>query len=59
MEGKKPSDSEIIYEVRNHWHKNKKRFPDNQLQKAIDWMKKQKLVPKGYGPKTKISKDDK
>ena len=57
LEGKQPSESEIIYEVKNNWHKSKKRFSDSQLQIAIDWMKKEKLVPKGYGPKTKTSKE--
>ncbi len=52
LKGKKPSDSKIIHEVKNNWHKSKKRFSEDRLQKAIQWMKQQKLVPKGYGPKT-------
>ncbi len=59
LEGKKPSVSEIVYEVKNNWHKRKKRFSDNQLQKAIQWMKQQNLVPKGYGPKTKTLEETK
>ena len=55
MEGKNPSDSEIIDEVENNWHKRKKRFPDNQLRKAIQWVREQNLIPQGYGPKTKSS----
>ena len=57
LEGKNPLDSEIIHEVKNNWHESKKRFSDNQLQKAVYWMKGENLVPKGYGPKTKTSKE--
>lgn len=52
IEGQKPSDDEIICEVKNNWHERKKRFSDKRLQKAIHWMKQQNLVPKGQGPKT-------
>ena len=54
--GKKTSDSEIIYEVKHHWHESKKRFTDKQLKNAINWMKENKLVPQGYGPKTILAK---
>ncbi len=53
MDGKNPSDHEIIYEIKNNWHESKKRFSDEKLKKAIDWMRKQSLIPKGHGPKTK------
>ena len=52
LEGKKPSDSEIIYEIKHHWHERKQRFPDKKLKNAINWMKENKLVPQGHGPKT-------
>ena len=55
IEGKKPSDSKIIYEVKNNWHERKKKFSDERLKKAIQWMKEQNLVPQGYGPKTKAT----
>ncbi len=53
MDGKNPSDHEIIYEIKNNWHESKKRFSDEKLKKAINWMRKQSLIPKGHGPKTK------
>ena len=53
IDGKKPSDHQIIDGVKNHWHESKKRFPDQKLQKAMNWMRQKKLVPQGYGPKTK------
>ena len=52
IEGKTPSDDEIVDEVKNNWHERKKRFSDERLKKAIQWMKKQNLVPQGYGSKT-------
>ena len=52
IEGKKPSDHEIICEIKNNWHESKKRFSDKRLQKAIDWMRQQDIVPQGYGPQT-------
>ena len=55
IEGKNPSDNKIIHEVKTNWHKSKKRFPDERLKSAIQWMKKEKLIPQGYGPKTNTS----
>ena len=55
IEGKTPSDNEVIYEVKTNWHKSKKRFSDERLKKAIQWMKEQNLVPQGYGSKTKAT----
>ncbi|MCZ0933074.1 MAG: restriction endonuclease subunit S [Oligoflexia bacterium] len=56
IEGKTPSDNEIVNEVKNNWHKSKKRFSAEKLKKAIQWMKEQNFVPQGYGPKTKKRK---
>ena len=53
IEGKNPSDNEIVNEVKNNWHENKKRFSSEKLKKAIQWMKKNNLIPQGYGRKTK------
>ena len=53
IEGKAPSDNEIVNEVKNNWHKSKKRFSAEKLKKAIQWMKEQNLIPQGYGQKTK------
>ena len=53
IEGKTPSDNEIVDEVKNNWHKSKKRFSDEKLKKAIQWMRDQNLIPQGYGQKTK------
>jgi len=61
---KKPSDQDLIREFRDKWHpdKSKKfkaqrgkepRFKEDQLEKAIAWMREKGLVPQGSGRKTK------
>jgi type I restriction enzyme, S subunit len=52
IDGAKPSDGDIIDQVRNHWHDAKKRFPAKQLQTCIDWMRDHRFVPSGRGPHT-------
>lgn len=51
---KAPSDDLIIKEFREKWHEKKKRFSKARIQKAIDWMKKNNLIPMGKGQKTQI-----
>ena len=46
---KRPNDKQIINEFLTNWHESKKRFSVEQLQKALDWMKKNDLVPTGSG----------
>ena len=52
--GKSVPDAKIINEVRNNWHESKKRFKEDQLAKAIKWMKEHDLIPKGKGKPTKV-----
>ncbi len=54
--GKSPEDQEIICEVRENWHECKKRFTENRLQTALDWMREKGLVPKGLGVRTRVRK---
>lgn len=46
------NDVDIIREVRANWHESKKRFDENRLRKALQWMRDKGLVPKGYGKVT-------
>ena len=48
IDGKAPSDHEIICEIKTNWHESKKRFSDERLKKAIGWMKK----TKSYSPRS-------
>ncbi len=52
IEGRSPSDHEIITDVRGNWHTSKKRFAQTRLQEALNWMRRHDLVPLGVGPKT-------
>ena len=44
-----PSDSEIIFEVRNNWTPNKANSPVSTWQNTLDKMRKAGITPKGYG----------
>jgi hypothetical protein len=47
-----PTDDEIMSEFLLHWHAKKSRFSRARLSKALAWMQKQGLVPKGTGKLT-------
>jgi hypothetical protein len=47
-----PTDDEIMSEFLLHWHAKKSRFSRGRLSKALAWMRKQGLVPKGAGKLT-------
>jgi hypothetical protein len=47
-----PTDDEIMSEFLLHWHTKKSRFSRGRLSKALAWMRKQGLVPKGVGKLT-------
>jgi type I restriction enzyme S subunit len=44
-EGKQPTDNELVTEVRTNWHDSKKAIEPETWHKAIDWMRKEGLVP--------------
>ncbi len=47
--GKTVNDQLILKEFRDNWHERKKRFSEEKLSKALTWMRKNKLTPKGTG----------
>ena len=47
--GKTPADDEIVREVRDNWHSEKRSIPVEQWRKALIWMRKSQLVPRGIG----------
>lgn len=53
IDGKTPSDDEIIHEVRENWHHSKERFTPALLGRWLDWMRNRDLIPKGRGPRTR------
>ncbi|MFT4107171.1 MAG: restriction endonuclease subunit S [Lacrimispora sp.] len=56
IEGKVPSDDQIVDEVLTHWSEEKKRIDRARWLKALEWMRKNHMVPCGYGSKTKRRK---
>ncbi len=52
IDGKSPTDDEIIHEVRENWHVSKQRFSPTELTDWLKWMRKYRLVPQGRGPRT-------
>lgn len=52
IDGHTPDDAEVIREVRENWTPEKQRFSADKLQTWLDWMRKNKLVPRGLGPRT-------
>jgi hypothetical protein len=46
------NDGDVIKEVRANWHQSKKRFEEDRLRKALQWMRNNGLVPKGVGKPT-------
>jgi type I restriction enzyme S subunit len=53
IDGKNPTDDEIIKDVRG-WHQRKEKFKRTELVQALNWMRSKNLVPKGQGRKTKV-----
>lgn len=52
IDGLPASNDAIITEVRENWHPAKARFAPKTLVKWLAWMRENKLVPRGLGPRT-------
>lgn len=52
IDGKAPSDEDIIRMFYEDWHSDKKRFKRDQLVTALNWMHRHKLIPEGKLPRT-------
>jgi hypothetical protein len=44
-----PSDEEIVHESRENWSERKLKIARERFFKAIEWMRKNEIVPTGYG----------
>ena len=56
IDGISPDDAQIIKEVRENWHESKARFSPAELTKWLNWMRSNRLVPKGIGSQTIFQK---
>jgi type I restriction enzyme, S subunit len=52
IDGRAPSDDEIVQEVRENWHPSKLRFAQAELKTWLAWLRQHALVPQGKGPHT-------
>ncbi len=57
LENKVVSDKLVIDELLRHWHPQKKQFSRERLQKALDWMRSNKIVPITGGKRTILPAD--
>ncbi|HMH12377.1 MAG TPA: restriction endonuclease subunit S [Edaphobacter sp.] len=53
IDGKFPSDDEIIREVRENWHYKKERFTPTLLTRWLNWLRQQSVIPRGLAPRTR------
>jgi type I restriction enzyme S subunit len=53
IDGKSPSDEEIIREVRENWHYKKERFTPTLLTRWLNWLRQQTVIPRGLAPRTR------
>jgi type I restriction enzyme S subunit len=53
IDGKSPSDDDIVREVRENWHVSKQRFTPSRLATWLKWMRDNRLVPQGRPPRTR------
>ena len=56
IDQKQFTDEDIVDDVLNNWHESKTRFPRDVWLRAMEQMRKNGLVPKGYGKHTVIKK---
>jgi type I restriction enzyme S subunit len=53
IDGHSPNDDEIVREVRENWHEEKRRFAPVKLRQWLDWLRESGLVPTGKPPHTR------
>jgi type I restriction enzyme S subunit len=58
IDGKNPTDDQIVNEVLTNWHKSKERIERCRWLAALGWMRQKDIVPVGYGVSTKNGKKE-
>lgn len=49
LDGHSPSDAEIVKAAREDWHPDKLRIEQDRFFRAIEWLRKEGVTPKGVG----------
>lgn len=52
IDGKQPDDAAIIRGFLQHWHPEKGKFKQADLQTWLGWMRRHGIIPQGRGPRT-------
>lgn len=53
LEGKQPTDDQIVYEARENWHLDKLDIDRHKFFAAVQWLRQQRRVPQGKGKPVK------
>lgn len=56
IDGKTPTDEEVVFEARDNWHKDKLKIPQERFLSAVKWMRGANIVPLGLGKKVEGKK---
>jgi len=51
LEGKQPTDEQIVFEARENWHPDKLKIDRQRFFKAVQWLRDHHIVPEGKGKK--------
>ncbi|MDR5819998.1 restriction endonuclease subunit S [Caballeronia sp. LZ043] len=52
IDGVQPTDTQIIFDVRENWHERKARFTPAELGRWLDWLRRENIIPRGLPPRT-------
>ncbi|HDS1675469.1 TPA: restriction endonuclease subunit S [Stenotrophomonas maltophilia] len=52
IDGVRPTDAQIISDVRENWHESKARFTAAELGRWLDWLRRENITPRGLPPRT-------
>lgn len=54
IDGKTPTDEQIVFEARENWHPEKLKIPREKFFKAIEWLRQKRILPRGGGRKVGV-----
>jgi type I restriction enzyme, S subunit len=49
LDGRRPTDEQIVFEARENWHPDKLRLDRHRFFKAVEWLREEGIVPEGKG----------
>lgn len=55
IDGRQPSDDEIVHGVLTNWTDSKRQIPEEKWRAALPWMRQRNLIPVGRGEKTRVA----